>query len=155
MLFSHIVVSDSLGSHGLQHSRPPCPLPSPEVCPSYIGDTIQPSHLLPSSLPGIRDFSNEQLFASDDQTTGASASVLPMSIGFLKIDCFDLLAVQGTFRSLLQHRSSKASILQHSAFVKVQLSQQYMTTGKTTALTIRTFVGRVMSLLSTHCLGLS
>ena len=64
-----------------------------------------------------------------------------------KIDWFDLLAIQGTFRSLLQHHSSKASILWHSAFFMVQLSQLYMTTGKTIALTIQTFVGRVMSLL--------
>ena len=62
----------------------------------------------------------------------------------LKIDWFDLLAVQGTFRSLLQHHSSKASILWHSAFFTVQLSQLYMTTGKTTALTIQTFVGKVI-----------
>ena len=65
----------------------------------------------------------------------------------LKIDSFDLLAVQGTLRSLLQHHSSKASILQHSAFFIVQLSHPYMTTGKTIALTIWTFVSRVMSLL--------
>ena len=65
----------------------------------------------------------------------------------LQIDWFDLLAVQGTFRSLLQHYSSKASILQHSAFFTVQLSQPYVTTGKTIALSIQTFVGRVMSLL--------
>ena len=64
----------------------------------------------------------------------------------LKIDWFHLLAVQGTFRGLLQHHSSKASILWHSAFFMVQLSQQYVTTGKTIALTIQTFVGRVMSL---------
>ena len=64
-----------------------------------------------------------------------------------QIDWFDLLAVQGTLRSLLQHDSSKASILQHSAFFTVQLSQPYVTTGKTIALTIQTFVGRVMSLL--------
>jgi len=57
------------------------------------------------------------------------ARFLPMSIGFLKIDCFDLLAVQGTFRSLLQHHSSKASTLWHSAFFKVQLSKPYMITG--------------------------
>ena len=64
----------------------------------------------------------------------------------LQIDWLDLLADQGTFRSLLQHHSSKASILWHSAFFMVQLSQQYVTTGKTIALTIQTFVGRVMSL---------
>ena len=66
----------------------------------------------------------------------------------LKIDWFDLLAIQGTLRSLLHHHSSKASILCLSVFLMVQLSQPYMTTGKTMALTIQTFVGRVMSLLS-------
>ena len=64
-----------------------------------------------------------------------------------RIDWFDLLAVQGTLKSLLQHHSSTASVLQHSAFFMVQLSHPYMTTGKTTALTRRTFVGNVMSLL--------
>ena len=88
-----------------------------------------------------------RLFTSDDQNTGvsASASVLPMIS--LKISWFDLIAVQGTLRSLLQHHSSKASILWHSAFFTVQLSQLYVTTGKTIALTIWTFVDRVMSLV--------
>ena len=63
------------------------------------------------------------------------------------MDCLDLLAVQGTLRSLLQHHSSEASILWHSAFFMVQLSRPYMTTGKTIALTIQTFIGKVMSLL--------
>ena len=112
-----------------------------------------------------------QLFASGGQSIGASASAsaLPKksqgwpkywSFSFsispsnkfsvlisLKIDWFDLLDVQGTFRSLLQHRSLKASILWHSAFCKFQLSQPYMTTGETIALIIWTFVGRVISLL--------
>ena len=73
----------------------------------------------------------------------------------LKTDWFDLLAVQRTFQSLLQHHSLKASILWCSAFFTIQLLQPYVTTGKTTALTIRTFVGRVMCLFSTHYLGLS
>ena len=93
-----------------------------------------------------------QLFTSDDQHIGASASqVLPMNIQgwfFFRIDWFDLHAVQGTLKSLLQHHSSKASILQHSTFFMVQLSHPYMTTTRRTiALTIRTFVGKVMSLL--------
>ena len=93
-----------------------------------------------------------QLFASGGQSTGvsASASVLPMNIQDLisfRIDLFDLLAVQGTLKSFLQHHSSKASVLQCSAFFIVQLSHPYMTTGKTIALTRRTFVGKVMSLL--------
>ena len=88
-----------------------------------------------------------QLFASGGQSTGvsASASVLPM-LSF-RMDWFDLFAVQGTLKSLLQHHSSKASILWHSAFFIVQLSHPYMTNGKTIALTRWTFVGKVMSLL--------
>ena len=92
-----------------------------------------------------------QLFASGGQSIGASASVLPMSeysrlISF-RMDWLDLLAVQGTLKSLLQHHSSKASIIWRSAFFTVQLSQPYMTTGKTIALTRWTFFGKVMSLL--------
>ena len=85
-----------------------------------------------------------QFFASGGQSIAvpASASVLLMNI-----DWFDLLAVQGTLKSLLQHHSSKAAILQRSAFFIVQLSHPYMTTGKTIALTRWTFVGKVMSLL--------
>ena len=88
-----------------------------------------------------------QLFTSGGQSIGvsASAAVLPM-ISF-RMDWLALLAVQGTLKSLLQHHSSKASILQHSAFFTVQLSHPYMTTGKTIALTRRTVVGKVMSLL--------
>ena len=88
------------------------------------------------------------LFATGGQSIGASASasVLPMNIQELisfRINWFDLLAFQGTLKSLLQHHSSKASILQHSAFFIVQLSHPYMTTGKTIALTRWTFVGNV------------
>ena len=98
-----------------------------------IGDTIQPSHsLMPSSpLPSI--------------SIGPSSEYSGLSS--LKIYWFDLLPGQGTFKSLLQHHSLKASILWCSACFTVQLSQLYMTTGKTIALTIWTFVGRVMSLL--------
>ena len=93
-----------------------------------------------------------RLFISGDQGTGASASAISPSNGYsglisFRVDWFDLLAVQGTLKSLLHHHSSKVSILQHSAFFVVQLSHPYMTTGKTTALTIRIFVGKVMSLL--------
>ena len=94
-----------------------------------------------------------QLFASGDQSIGASASasVLPKNIQELisfRINWFDLLAFQGTLKSLLQHHSSKASILRHSAFFILQLSHPiYMITGKTIALTRQTFVGKVMSLL--------
>ena len=85
-----------------------------------------------------------QFFASGDQTIGVSASAYSELISF-RMDWLDLLAVQGTFKSLLQHHSSKASILQHSTFFIVQLSHPYMTTGKTIALTRWTFVGKVMS----------
>ena len=88
-----------------------------------------------------------QILASGGQSFGALASVLPMNSGLIsfRIDWFDL-AIQRTLKSLLQHHSLK-SILQHSAFLMVQLSHPYMTTGKTRALTIWTFVGKVMSLL--------
>ena len=92
-----------------------------------------------------------QFFSSGDRSIGvsASASVLPMNIQdfSFRMDLLNLLAVQGTLKSLLQHHSSKASILQHSAFFTVQLSHPYTTTGKTIPLTKWTFVGKVMSLL--------
>ena len=93
-----------------------------------------------------------QLFASSGQSTGVSTStsVLPMNYSGLisfRMDWLDLLTVQGTFKSLLQHHSSKASVLWRSAFFIVQLSHPYMTTGKTIALTRQTFVDKVMSLL--------
>ena len=91
-----------------------------------------------------------QVYASVSQNIGASASVLPMNIqGWfpLGIDWFDLLAVQGTLKSLLQHHDSKASVFQHSDFFMVQLSHLDLTTGKTRALTIQNFVDKVMSLL--------
>ena len=92
-----------------------------------------------------------QFFTSGSQSTGVSFSISPSNehpglISF-SMDWLDLLAVQGTLKSLLQHRSSKASILRRSAFFIVQLSQPYTTTGKATALTRRTSVGKVMSLL--------
>ena len=92
-----------------------------------------------------------QFFASGGQSIGASASLLPMNYSGLisfRIGWFDLLAVQRSLESLLQHHSSKASILQHSDFFMVQLSHLYMTTGKTIALTKQTFVVKVMSLLN-------
>ena len=90
-----------------------------------------------------------QLFASGGQSIGlsASTSVFPMNTQDFRMDWLDLLAVQGTLRSLLQNYSSKASNLQHSDFFIVQISHPYMTTGKTIALTRETFVGKVMSLL--------
>ena len=108
--------------------------------------------LLPSIYPSIRDFSSESTVSIRwpeywSFSFGISPSSEYSGLISLKIDWFDLLAVQGTLRSLLQHHSLKASILWHSAFFTVQLSQPHVITGKTIALTIRAFVGRVMSLL--------
>jgi len=108
--------------------------------------------LLPSLFPSIRVFFNESaVHIRWPKYWSFSFSIRPSKqysglISF-KIDWFDLLAFQGTLKSLLQHHSSKAWFLQHSAFFIVQLSHLYMTTGKTIASTIRTFVGKVMSLL--------
>ena len=112
----------------------------------------RPLLLLPSIFPSIRVFSNESVLCITwTEYWSFSFSISPSNeysvlISFW-IDWLDLLAVQGTLKSLLQHHSSKASILQHSTFFMVQLSQLYMTTGTTIALTGRTFVGKVMSLL--------
>ena len=141
-LFSLSVMSNSLRPHGLQHARLLCPSPSPRAC-SNSCPLSQCCHLilcrpllLPSSFPASGSFQMSQFFASVGQSIGASAStsVLPIEHSGLisfRIDWFDLLAVQGTLKSLLQHHSSKATILQRSAFFMVQLSLLYMTTGKT------------------------
>ena len=111
-----------------------------------------PLLLLPSIFPSIRVFSNESAFCIRwPKYWSFSFNISPSNehpelISF-RVEWLDLLAVQGTLKSLLQHHSSKASILRHSAFFIVQLSQPYMTTGKTVALTRQTFVGKVMSLL--------
>ena len=111
-----------------------------------------PLLLLPLIFPSIRDFSSESsILFRWPKYWSFSFRISPSSeysgLISLKIDWFDLLAVQGTFRRLLQHPSSKASILHHSAFFKVQLSQPHVTIGKTIVLTIWIFAGRVMSLL--------
>ena len=111
-----------------------------------------PLLLLPSIFPSIRVFSNESLLQIMwpkywSLSFSISPSIEYSGLIFFTIDWFDLLAVQGTLKSLLQHHSSKASILQCSAFFIVQLSHPYMTTGKTIALTRRTFAGKAMSLL--------
>ena len=108
--------------------------------------------LLPSIFPASGSFQMSQLFASGGQSIGSfSFNISPSNehLGLIsfRMDWMDPLAVQGTLKSLLQHHSSKASILQCSAFFIVQLSHPYMTTGKTIALTRWTFVGKVMSLL--------
>ena len=132
--FRHSVVSDSLRPHGLQHDTPPCSLPTPRVysdwfplsrwCHPTISSSVVPfSSILQSSLAS-GSFPMSQFFASGGLSTrvSASASVLPMNIQdwFPLMDRLDLLAVQGTLKSLLQHHSSKASILQHSVFFIVQ-----------------------------------
>ena len=120
------------------------------VTPSAHLVLCHPLLLLPSIFPSISVFSNESVLCIRWPKYW-SFSISPSSeysglISF-KIDWSDLLAVAGTLKSLLQHHSSKASILWHSAFFTVQLSHPYMTTGKTIALTRWTFVGKVMSLL--------
>ena len=116
--------------------------------------------LLPSIFPSIRVFSNELAVCIRwPKCCSFNFSISPSNdysglISF-RVDWYDLFAVQGTLKSLLQHHSSKASILWHSAFLMVQLSHPYMTTGKTIALTMWAFVGKVMSLFLVHCLGLS
>ena len=112
----------------------------------------RPLHLLPPIPSSIRIFSNEStLHMRWPKYWSFSFTVTPSKehpglISF-RMDWLDLLAVQGTLKSLLQHHSSKTSIFQHSAFLTVQLSHPYMTTGKTIALTRQTFVGKIMSLL--------
>ena len=122
------------------------------VMPSNHLILCRPLLLLPSAFPSIRDFSKESVLRIRcPKYWSFSISISPFNeyLGLisLRIDWLDLLAVQGTLKSLLQHHSSKASILWHSAFFIVQLSHPYMTTGKTIALTRRTFVDKVMSLL--------
>ena len=122
------------------------------VMPSNHIILCHPLLLLPSIFPSIRVFSNESvLHIKWPKYWSLSFSISPSNeysglISF-RMDWLDLLAVQGTLKSLLQHHSSKASILQHSAFFIVQLSHPYMTTGKTIALTRWTFVGKVIVLL--------
>ena len=145
-------MSDSLWPHELQHTRLPCPSLSPRVCSNscpltqWCSLTISSKHLchpllLPSVFPSIRVFSHElALHIRWPKYWRFSFSISPSNdysglISFM-IDWFDLLAVQGTLKSLLQHHSLKASILQHSPFFIVQLSHPYMTIGKTIALTI-------------------
>ena len=168
MLFSCSVVSNSLWP--MDCSMPAFPVFHylPEFTQAHvhwIGDAIQPSHPLsspspPTSIfPIIRIFSNESaLCIWWPKYWSFSFSLRPYNeysglISF-RTDWFDL-SVQGTLKSLLQHHRSKASILWCSDFFMVQFSPLYMTTGKTKALTIWTFVGKVMSLLLMCCLGLS
>ena len=124
----------------------------------WVGDAIQPAHPLSSPSPSAFNLSQHQGLFQWVSSSHQVAKVLELHLqhqtfqwifrtDFFKIDWFDLLAVQGTPKSLLQHHRSKVSILWHSAFFTVQLSLPYMTTGKTIALTRWSFVGKVMSLL--------
>ena len=159
---SRSVVSDSLWPHGLQRARPPCPSPTPKLysnscpltrwCHPAISSSLVPFYSCLQSSPASGSFQISQLFTIRwPKYWSFSFRIRPSNehpglISF-RMDWLDLLAVQGTLNSLLQHHSSKASILRHSAFFIVQLSHPCMTTGKTKTLTRRTFVGKVMSLL--------
>ena len=123
-------------------------------CQPTILSSVIPFSSCLQSFPASGSFLMSHFFASDGQSIGASASgsILPMNIQgnpmiSFRIDWFVFLAVQGTHKSLIQHHSSKASILWQSAFFMVQLSHPYMTTRKFIALTIQAFVGKVTSLL--------
>ena len=158
--FSCSVASSSLWPHESQHARPPCSSPNPGVhsdscplsqwCHPAISSSVIPFSSCPQSLPASV-FSNEStLHMRWSKYWSFSFSIIPSKehpglISF-RMDWLYLLAVQGTLKSLLQHHSSKASIIWCSAFFTVQLSHLYMTTGKTIALTRWTFVGIVMSL---------
>ena len=158
--FSHSVVSDSLRPHEPQHARPPCPSPAPRVhwdsrplsqwCYPAISSSVVPFSSCPQSFPASGSFQMSQLFASGGQSLSFSFNISPSNEHpglIFRMDWLDLLAVQGTLKSLIQRQSSKPSIFQHSAFFIVQLSHPYMTTGKTIALTRQIFVDKIMSLL--------
>ena len=152
---SYSVVSNSLQPHGLQNARLPCP--SPNSCPlsqwchPTISSSVVPSSSCLQSFPASGSFLMSQFFTSGGQSIGVSSSACPFNeysgLIYFRTDRFDLLAVQGALKHLLQHHGSRASVLQHSAFFMVQLWHPYMTTGKTIAWIRWTFVGKVMSLL--------
>ena len=153
--FSHSIVCNSLRPHEPQYARPLCPSPTPRVhpnpCPSSWWYHPATSHPLSSPSPPALNLSQNQVFSNESalhirwpKYWSFSFSISPSNedselISF-RIDWYDLLAVQGTLKSLIQHHSSKASILWHSAFFTVQFSHPYMTTGKTIGLTRQFFV---------------
>ena len=156
--FSRSVVSNSLQPHESQYTRPPCLSPTPGVhpnpcplsrwCHPTISSSVIPFSYCPQSFLASGSFQMSQLLASGGQSIGASASTsVNEHTGLIsfRMHWLGLLAVQEPLKSLLQHHSSKASILWCSVFFIVQLSHPYMTTGKTIALTIWTFVDRVIS----------
>ena len=153
-------MSDTLWPHGLQHTRLPCPSPTPGAysnsCPLHwryhptISSSVVPFFCL-QSVPASESFPESVLHIRWTKYWSFSFNISPSNehpglISF-RMDWLALLAVQGTLKRLLQHHSSKASILLCSAFFIVQLSHSYMTTGNTIALTRQTFVSKVMSLL--------
>ena len=157
---SHSVMSDSLQPHGLQHTKTPCPSPTPRIyldslnwlCHPSISSSVFPFSSCIQSFPVSGSFHQYQaLFIRQPNywsfCFNIRASNEHSGLISYRMDWLDLLAIQGTLKSLLQHHSSKASVLWPSAFFIVQLSHPYMTTGKTIALTRQTFVGKVMSLL--------
>ena len=165
-------MSNSLWPYELQHARLPCPSPSPGAYSTHVhrvGDAIQSSHPLSSPSPPTFNLSQHQGLFQWVSSSHQVAKVLEFQLqhqsfhpsnkysGLIsfRIDWLDLLAAQGTLKSLLQHHSSKASILQCSSFLIIQFSHQYMTTGKTIALTRQTFVGRVTLCFLICCLGWS
>ena len=152
---------DSLRPHVLQNTMLPCPSPTPRAnsnscalswwCHPTISSFIIPFSSCLQSLLASGSFLKSQFLTSSGQSIGASASAISPSSEYsglisFRMDWLDLLSVQGTLKSLLQH-SSKASLFQCSVFFMVQLSHPYVTTGKTIALTRQIFVSKVMSLL--------
>ena len=155
--FSRSVMSNSLWPQELQDSRHPCPSPTPGVysnscplsrwCHPAISSSVVPFSSCPQSFPASGSFPMSQLFTSGGQSTGVSVltSVLPMNTqDWSPLGWTGWISLQskGLFKSLLQHHSSKASILWHSAFFMVPLSHPYMTTGKTIALTDRPLLAK-------------
>ena len=150
-----------LRPHESQHARPPCPSPIPGVypnsCPSsrwchpIISSSVIPFSSYLQTLPVSESFPRSQFCIRWPKYWSFSFNISPSNVhsGLISIrmDWLDLLAVQGTLKSVLLHHSSKASILLHWAFFIVQLSHPYMTTGKTIVSTRQTFEGKVMSLL--------
>ena len=143
--FSHSIMSDSLQPYGWQHARPPFPSTTPRIysnsCPIEL--VLPPNHLilhcpllfLPSIFPSIRVFPKEAVLRIRRPKYWSFSFSISLSneysgLIFFRMDWLDILAVQGTLNSLLQHHSSKVAIFQHSAFFTVQLLHPYMTTGK-------------------------
>ena len=157
--FSHSVMSNSLQPHEPQHTRPPCPSPTPRVhpnpcplcqwCHPTISSSVDPFSSCPQSFPASGSFQMSQLFTSGGQSIGVSAStsVLPMnSQDWSPLGWINWISLQSKGLSRV-FSNTTVQKHQHSAFFIVQLSHPYMTTGKTIALTRRTFVDKVMSLL--------